>query len=552
MKSSNVVKIGGTLFFIGIIFIIYSWNASYPLSIPSLTENIFFSFYPTVWPGIIFSFLGLFLIAYCSKNTIIKIFCSLLFPLILYVLAFFFTYIPSADSGNVRGMFQIFNVIGIDSPIISYFEFPGYFSLNQVIHKIIGVDEKGVALISFILYGILLGLFLYLFFSRFKDEKSLQVMPFLLVFIYFIGLFTFLNFQWAPQTLALVYFAILIYISTFMLSRPVKIAWNFIFILLFIPFLFTHAFFPVIFLFYFGILTLKKRQLFPILLIVSSCYIIWTIYHTVYHFELYLRTFEQSIRGLGLEYANSVSRSLGTPSDLLDQIISVANRITVPLVWGVAAVGMLILFLKRKINYVWISLGVVGFFYLGLGVFYSILGLRAAQIVFIPLTVGFMFFITKWKKLTIALLVIILVLSVFGPMRTAYNDTQFQTDEEACGCNFLATNLSKNPMPMVAISQVNWGFFTNKYMLQKNTSRIDFAIRPGTPGFSDTFQTPVNPYNSTLKRNEYVFYNANFGKEMLEYEWTTEQLNTMLGEFKINNKIYDSGTTFVINGAKRK
>jgi len=552
MKSSNVVKLGGTLFFIGIIFIIYSWNASYPISIPLLTENIFYSFYPTIWPGMIFSLVGLFMIAYFSKKTIIKIFCTILFPLILYVPTFFFTYIPSPDSGNVRGMFQIFNITGINSPIISYFEFPGYFSLNQVIHKIIGVDEKGVALISFILYGILLGLFLYLFFSRFKNEKSLQVIPFLLVFMYFIGLFTYLNYQWAPQTLALVYFAILIYISTFMLSHPVKIEWNFIFIFLFIPLLFTHAFFPVIFISYFGILTIKGRQLFPILIIIISCYIIWTIYHTTYHFELYLRTFEQSIRGLGLEYTYSVSRALQTPSDVLDQLISVSNRIAIPLIWGIASVGTLILLLKRKINYVWISLGVVGFFYLGLGVFYSILGLRAAQIVFIPLTVGFMFFITKWKKLTIVLIVIILVLSVFGPMRTAYNYTQFQTDEEACGCNFLATNLTKNPTPMVTMSQVNWGYFTNKYMSLKNTSRIDFAIRPGTPGFSDTFPPPVYQYNSTLNRNEYVFYNANLGKEMLIFELTNEQLNTMLGEFKVNNKIYDSGTTFVINGVKQK
>ena len=539
MKSSNLVKIGGILFFIGVIFIIYSWNSSYPITIPPIDDNIFFNFFPTLWPGIIFSLLGLFFMAYFSKISIIKVICSSLVPLFLYIPAFYFSYISSSDCGNVRGMFQIFQKIGLNSQVIPYFEFPSYFSLNEIIHYVVGFNEKGIALLSFILYGVLLGLFLYMFFSHLQKKQDIQLIPFLLVFIFFIGMFSFLNYQWVPQTLALVYFFLLLYISTYMLSSPIKIEWEFLFILLFIPLLFAHAILPMIFLLFFCILTFKKRYLFPILLVMISFYFIVIFYQTVIHFHLYVVTFEQSISGFGGEYAKSVSNSFKAPSDLIDQIISFFNRITIPMIWIIAFIGISILFLKKKINYLLISLGLVGFLYLGVGMFFSVLGLRAAQMLFISLPVGFMFFISKWKKLTIALIVIILILSVFGPMRTAYNYTQFQTDEEAVASDFLGTKILNVTNAKVAISQVNWGYSTSKY-----SYLIDFAIRPGSSKFLF--------FNNSLNKKEYIVYNSNLGKEILEYVLTKEQLYNELRDFKVNNKIYDGGITFIINGVNRK
>jgi hypothetical protein len=538
MKSSTLVKIGGILFFIGLIFIIYSWNSSYPITISLIDENVFFKFFPTLWPGIIFSLIGLFFMGYFSKNEIMKVFCSSLFPLVLYIPAFFFSYIPSSDCGNARGMFQIFQKIGLNSQVIPYFEFPSYFSLNEIFHQVVGFDEKGVALVFFILYGVLLGLFLYLFFSKIKNEKHLQLIPFLLVFIYFIGMSSFLNYQWVPQTLALVYFFLLLYISTYMLSNPIKTKWKFLFILLFIPLVFSHAILPMLFLLYFGIFTVKRRDLFPILLMMTSFYLIVTIYQTVIHFQVYVATFEQSISGFGGEYAKSVSNSFKAPSDFLDQIISFFNRITIPMIWIIAIIGIVILFLKKKINSVLFSLGLVGFLYLGVGIFYSVIGLRAAQILFIPLTVGFMFFSSKWKKLAIVLIVIILVLSVFQPMRTAYNYTQFQTDEDASACDFLGLNIINISNAKVAVSQVNWGYSTSKYKYL-----TDFAIRPGSSKFLF--------FNNSLNQKEYLVYNSNLGKEILEFVLTKELLYNKLRDFKTNNKIYDSGTTFIINGVSQ-
>jgi len=541
MKSTNWIKIGTILLFIGVVLIITSWIFTYPIHISEINEITFTQFYPTVWPGIVISLLALFTILYYCKNKIIGAICCSLVPIFLHIPPFFFSYIPSSDCGNVRGMFQVFQKTAINPQVIPYFEYPNYFSLNEIIHQILGLNEIGIAILSFILYGALLGLFLYLFFFNLKNDQHIKLIPFLLVFLYFIGMYSFLNYQWVPQTLALVYLFLLIFISTYMLSDPIKNKWKFLFIFLFVPFITTHAFLPVIFLFFFGILTIKRRYLLQILLIILSFYLILTIYHTTFHFNLYILTLQQSIQGFGLEYTTRVSHSLQETGDLLDQIISFSNRITVPMVWIIASLGTLILFLKKKINYLLFSLVLGGGIYLSVGIFYTVLGLRAAQILLIPLTVGFMYFILKWKKPTIALIIVILILSVSGSMRTAYNHTQFQTDDEVYACDFLANKIIKENNPKVAIGQVNWGYFTSKYMYLKNTLLIGFAIRPGSPRFLDTF-------NDSLDQNEYVVYNSNLGKEILEYVYTKEQLDNKLREYIENNEIYNCGTTSVIKG----
>ncbi|MDH7506380.1 MAG: hypothetical protein QHH15_01130 [Candidatus Thermoplasmatota archaeon] len=542
MEAKIWLKIGTILFFIGLILIFISWIFTYPIYISKTNENSFTQFYPILWPGLVISLLGLFTILYYVKSKSIGALCCSLFPLFLYIPAFFFSYIPSSDCGFVRGSFQVFQKTGIDKNVIPYFEFPNYFTLNEIIHQIAGLNEKGIALISFVVYGVLLGLFLYLFFFNAKKEQNIQLIPFLLVFVYFIGMFSFLNYQWVPQTLALVYFFLLIFISTYMFSNSIKIEWKFIFILLFIPFVFTHAFLPVIFLIFFSILTIKKRYLLQILLVITSFYLIVTIYYTAIHFHLYVVTFEQSIRGFGGEYIYNISRSFAEASDLTDQVISFSNRIRVPMVWIISSMGTIILFFKKKINYLLISLGFAGFIYMGFGIFYSVLGLRATQILFIPLTVGFMFFISKWKKPTVVLIIIILILSVSGSMRIAYNNTHFQTDEEANACNFLANKIINETNPKVAIGQVNWGYFTSKYEYINNTLLSDFAVRPGSFGFLDIF-------NGSLEQNEYIFYNSNLGKEIMIYLMTEEDFIKKFESVTYNNnKIYNSGTTFILNG----
>jgi hypothetical protein len=538
MKDRNIIQIGGILFFIGIILITISWNYSFPVSISSINEVSLSQFYPSLWPGLISCMIGIFLIGFFNNNKNIKAVCCSIFPLLLYIPCYFYSYISSSDCGSARGDFEIFHIIGINSKIIPYFEFPTSFSLNEIIHQTTALDEKGIAFISFTLYGILLGLFLYLFFLNLKKQRHNELIPFLLVIIFFIGIFPFLNYQWVPQTLALVFFFLLIFISTYMIPELTGTKWKVILILVFISLAFTHPFISVFFILFFGFLTLRRRYLVQILLAIVSIYLLITIYYTTINFLTYIEAFE-NFKQIGREYSIQILKSIGEPESIASQFISLFNRINVPMIWILSVIGTVILFLKRKIDFVLIALGLAGGIYLAVGMFYSILGVRAAQILLIPITIGFMFFISKWRKPTIAIIIVILILAVFGPMRVAYNNTQFQIDEDANACNFLSIHIKNETNPSIAINQVNYGYLAIKHRYLENT--YISIIRPGSSGFLDIF-------NGSLNQNDYVFYNSNLGKEILISLLTKEQLNNTLREVMDNNKIYDCGKTFIING----
>lgn len=541
MKKEILTKIGSIIFLIGFIFILTSWYHSYPIHMSSMNDVTFYQFYLLLWPGIALSLIGLFLVAFYSNNKIVIAACASFLPVLFYVNVFFYSYISSSDSGAVRGMFQVFQKTNINSTVIPYFEFPTYFNLNEITSQIVGVDEKGVAIIFFVLYGAMLGLFIYLFFVNLKKLYYDSLIPFLLVIMYFIGMFSFLNYQWVPQTLALVYFFLLLMVSSYSVLNEQKIKWNFLVIFIFVPFVFSHAFIPVIFLSFFGILTIKKRYFAQVFLAIFSIYIIVTVYYATTYLHLYYQTFQQSITGFSKEYITTISSSFKEPESMISQLISYSNRVTVPLVWILSGIGTIVLFLKKRIDYVLISIGIAGGIYLAVGLFYSVLGLRAAQLLFIPMSIGFMFFISKWKKLTIFLIMIILVLSVFGPMRLAYNNTHFQLDEEANACNFLAYKIKNVTHPRVAIGQVNYGYFTSIYSYLKNQYSIEFARRPGSREFLEVF-------NESIKKNDFIFYNTNMGKEILRFVMAQEQLNATLRGIKSNNRIYDCGTTYILNG----
>jgi hypothetical protein len=542
MKNKNIIQIGGLFFLTGFILITISWYYTYPVYLSSINEVTFSQFFPSLWPGIIFALIGIFLVGYYSRNKIIQVVCCCLSPILLYITPLFYSYLSSSDCGAVRSMFLIFQKVGVNSHVVPYFEFPNFFVLNEILHQTVGVNEKGVALISFILYGILLALFLYLMIPKLMGQKYNQV-SFLLVIIYFIGMFSFLNYQWVPQTLALVYFFLFVFISTYLFSEPLTIEWKFLLILIFFPLSFTHTFIPAIALLFFGLLTIKKRYLLPHFLFLISIFIVITLYYTMIHFNQYAEVLRQSLLGFQGQYTASISGSFREPGDMMSQLISIMNRIRIPLIWIISSCGTLILFFKRKIEYFLIALCLAGGIYLAIGMFYSVLGLRTLQILFVPLSIGITFFIFKWKKLTLIVILFILILAVFGPMRTAYNETQFQTDEEAIACNFLANNTMRGEVPRVAVNQVDYGYFTNIYIYLRSV--YPTVRRPGELDFFDIF-------NRSMNKKEYTIYNSDLGKEILDYGVTKDQFLIRLRELKMNNKIYDCGGTFIIKGTTIK
>lgn len=541
MNDNQSSRIGAILFFIGLILILLSWHFTYPVYLSDLDDLIISQFFPSIWPGIVLSLLGLFIAGYYSKKVHIKLLCLSFFPLVLYSVVFFFSYVPTSDCGSVKAMFEIFHYTGIDSSVEPYFQYPIYFSLNEMTSQTLGLDVNYISFLYYSIFGILIALFLYLFLIKITKDNAYQI-AFLGVILYFIATYTFLNYQWVPQTIAFIFFLLLLILFEHS-SFEIRILSIFIFIAL----VFSHLFIPVIFLAYLGLYSIKKKELRNIFLLISCIYISVLIYYTTFYFYIVLETFRQSIVGFGTEYASDISRSLMEPKGILSQIISAINRFRIPLVWGVVSLGFFIAYIKKKLSSSTILLTVTGGFYLGAGVFYAILGMRALQIVFVPLVIGFGFFVTKWKKLSLVFIALILILSVFGPIRSVYDAYQFQVSEEEHACNFLATTLpAENPKQLI-ISHIISGYFTRK---------LDFIHRENEPITNIWMLLPRDPefyyfFNRSIDQTTYIIYNSNMGREIFSYGMEKEAINDIKDEILLNNKVYDCSRTFIITGISR-
>ena len=75
---------------------------------------------------------------------------------------------------------------------------------------------------------------------------------------------------------------------------------------------------------------------------------------------------------------------------------------------------------------------------------------------------GICFYAVRWKKPVHLFIIIILILSIAGPMRAVFDQTQFQVPEEEQTCLFLATNLHPDidaPHPLCG--------YTHYHLLQR-------------------------------------------------------------------------------------
>jgi len=538
MKHRHITYIGGIFFFIGLILMLISWHFTYPIHMPESDEIIFTQFYPSIWPGTILSLLGLFLTGYYSERRSIKIICASIFPIVLYAFVFYFSYIPTSDSGGVKAMFEVFHHTGINPAVESYFHYPIFFTLNEMTSQMLGLNANNLAIIFFTLFGVLIALYLYLFIFK-TIENDIHQIAFLAAPVYFIAIFTYLNYQWAPQTLALLFFLLLL-----LLFDQKKPEYKFLSIIIFTILVFTHLFIPAIYLLFIGIYAIKKKEFRNSFLLMVCIYITVLIYYTTFFLPGIIDAFRQSIYGFGKEYAIDISRSFMEPKGLTSQIISIVNRIRIPLTWIVLSTGFFIWFIKRKISLPAVALGITGGIYFGIGMFYSILGTRALQILFIPLVIGIGFFISKWKKPTLLFVTILIILSIFGPMRNAYDGYQFQLNEEEDACNFLANTMPTEQSTRLAIGGINSGYFSKKfnYVNTDEDDHIDlWVVVPENSEF-------YNVFDAHLEENEYILYNSNLGKEAISHGMNEKNANILEEELLFNNKIYECGKTFIVRG----
>ncbi len=555
MKAHQISLMGAILFFLGLPLLILSWYNTYPIHIGTLDSLTFTQFSPLIWPGIIMTSLGLFITGYFSPRNSVKALCAAIFPVSLYSYVLYFNGTATSDIGNAKSMFDVFHMIGINpsynvvsgsssSQAFYYFNYPSFFTFNEATAQLTGMDANSIAMVLFALFGVLLGLFSYLFLFRTTKYIGNQV-ALVGVFLYFTLSFSFLNYQWVPQTLALIFFFLLLILITLEETK-----YKILTLVIFIALIFTHLFIPIIFLVFFGLYSIKKRNSFRLFIILTCLYAAILAYYTYYFIPQLRDTFIDVIYGFD-EYRYTLAQSFkNTSPNFFDQFISNVNRVRVPITIGVLALGFAVGLFRKKIHYIILVLGIVGGLYLVVGLVYPVLGLRALQVLILALVVGIGFIIlpAKLKKPTMLLVTILVVLSIFGPLRFCYDQTQFILDEEETSCRFLSTSIPSEKISYTGVDQVVWGYLSNIAEFNHRGEMIKY--RPSNVKF-------YNIFNTTMKSNNYIIYNSNLGKELRDaavnekivYERVIRDYRqNILKTILLNNKIYSCGETYIITG----
>jgi len=492
-------------FMVGVALIVLSWWQSYPLEVTTLSGVIYDRISMLYWIGLPILLFSLFMLMVTLKNDSLKCLAAFVLVISMYSLPYFYYGSPGSDSHQFIGLTEYFIKTGNLNPTLPfhlYYEFPSFFILGKI-----AVDTSGIALPGFeyILYtimGFLMATALYKYFS-----SSYKKGAFLAVSAFFIPMFYFLNYQYAPFSLAFALLLVSIMLDTTRVEARGKMVAS---LVLFAGMSLTHTFVPLFFLLYALVMYILSRKTEHLRLFLLTA----IIYFLVQISEASL-TFQANIQTLlhaGSEYASLAEQVLTPASASIDRIAQTISR---PLVIATVAVAGLsfVYVLARKRGLLSRPLDksvfISGVLYSILGAFVQLLGSRAIPLAFIPVLFGVAYlYESKLKIPLIAFFSISLVLFISLPIHGSFYDSQtmYQTQEAYQAENFM-------------VNAFNW---THGGFILAHTRVVTYlaARQPS----SATYESDYSRLFPRFQDYDSILYTIGLGKNMLMYNTTIENL----------------------------
>jgi len=504
--------------FIGVVFVIYSWCLSYPLSIDSLNDFIYNHVPILYWFGLPLIFASTFLIAVATKRHSSKLIMTVIFIVTIYSFSYFYPTLPGSDSHYFRGLNEYFTATKDLDPLKaghSYFQWPSFFLLIDIAISICGMP---LVIFEFLLYtiiGFLLTTALYVYASKVSNNGFMAVVAF------FIAMYYFLNYQCVPFSLAFSFLFILFMLET----KQKKFNTMFSMLLLFICMSFVHAFVPLFFVLYLLIRFILNRSKSY-----GHLFILTTIIYLVVQITQAQHSFAQNVKimtTLTSEYSKIFEATLSPAHVPIDIVAQTFSRTVTITTIAICLAGFMILLIKRKLRDLDKAILITGAVYSIVGGLFFILGSRAFPIFFIPVSLGASYLLEgRFRRYIKSLFLILLILFVFIPLHVSFYDSQifFQTKQAYCAENFM-------------IDQYNW---TRPSLILAHFRVITYlrTKQPSMANFENDVSSPLFP---RLKEYDCIVYTIGLGKNLLRYNYTTEKI---LREEKFD-MIYDNGFSYI-------
>jgi len=519
METKNIRLFSSILILLsGAVLIFIAWFVSYPVEIPSLEEHVFDRINPLLWIGLSMVFSSLYLASSVSKKP--SFVYAMIFVFALYIYYMFFPLLPGSDSHYFRGLTNYFSKVGVNPSLHKYFQWPAFFIINNFLISILGLNVNVVSKLFFIVIGFVTTISLFLLYS-FHEQLG-----FIGVALYFTSLFYFINYQYAPQSLALALF--LIFVSQVIKGDKYSMISS---LLVFISLLLMHAIIPVyLLLFLLFLVVFRKRPLWE-LLSYMGIYIAYVIYIAVFYFKDIIKALNSILTMFQEEheYAYIVQRTVQSSTvSQLDAIAQLFSRGITLSLWALISLGFIFMLLKKKIDPYIFALFLSGLIHFSIGSIFNILGGRALQIIFISLVSGVKFFIEKYTKITKIYLLVIFLLFPLVIIHSIYDFRLVQTMSGERVSNVLLEHI-RSPIKIFAAP-------TDEYCVYGSLSM----------GTVDILHPRFIQLNDLLaKKYDFIIYNPPLEKEMLYtsgYDYS--QIYSLRKHFLLNyNKVLDDGYT---------
>jgi len=400
----------------------------------STSEAAFFQLPTVFWIVMIISPFLLYAIAKDSKNPIIPVACAVFYYFLFYSYGLYFMSHPTiTDIGSSARLQEILlSISHIKNQFGNYSTWPVYFIFSKIFTSVLGIGPLTTLNMGFFSLLLIIPPSLSLFYKNAPGLNG-NIKYFILPALYLSLSFNFINAQFVPQFLGLIYLIMLF--GCYIRRENTKYLILLIFFLVLC--ILTHAFMFVFFLM--GVVIEKLTVLckkykegmietkviswktlltfcFTLTILVTVVILKWdTIY---FYFHQTIRTagaykgegwsiLYNIVSGSGYNYwaGGTVHPLYHLVPKIYDQIFSIATKFIVAASFLIVSI---IFLKKRDILDAGIITGCISWFAAGL-FFPMILGQRALQVVSIPLSKYFKFPAKRWSFLSHFLLIFILV-----------------------------------------------------------------------------------------------------------------------------------------------
>ena len=521
------------IFFIFLVNIfLLSLLQEYPISI-SLNNATFFQIPIIFWLVIFITPFLLFIIAKTNKNKFVLIICAMFYFFIFYSYGLYFMIHPTtSDIGGAIELQEylpsITHIGAAEIYNIDYLQFPIFFIFSKIFSTILGISPVLTINIGFMSLITLFPVFLILYYTN-RDDLTNPEKYFIIPALFLTLCYYFLNDQFVPQFLALIYLVILF--GCYIKYKEWRNKLFFILVIIFyILTVFSHSF---IFLFFLIAIIFEKiwmeyieknynksisYEMIIILIMIPSLYI------SVYIQELKAVTiFGGSSRIIGYIFSPSGSIQTYPLYNLVPQIydlfISTISKFIVAGAFIIVSIGFLLYILKKKgIFDFGIIIGTAAWFIMGF--FRVVLGERSLQIAPIALSSHYKHSHKIFSYLSKIIIVLILISPFFSICNTSINESiagegLIQDYKENIAGKFVDYHIENQSNPLYILSAHN----AYPLVLKNNTYSIglisiilnstkprdvDFLIESPKLIYESMYYDVILPINL----NDFTIYNG--------------------------------------------